>query len=66
VTDLKTRIARGEYQVDSRAVAEEIIAKMRIVSRVHAQLTEGTSVASPKRRFAPTSSWSRTHRRAAF
>jgi hypothetical protein len=38
VTDLKTRIARGEYEIDSREVAGAIIDKLRMVSRARRQL----------------------------
>ena len=51
MTDLKTKIARGEYEIDSCEVAEEILAKMRTVTRVRTQL-EGPSVRRPRRRFA--------------
>ena len=40
MTDLKTKIARGEYEIDSRKVAEEIIAKLRIVDRARRRLDE--------------------------
>jgi hypothetical protein len=38
VDDLKTTIARGEYEVDSSQVADEILAKLAIVGRVRSQL----------------------------
>ncbi len=65
MTDLKTRIARGEYEIDSREVAEEILTKMRTVNRVRAQL-EDQSVRRPSRRFDAFAAWSRDRRRAAI
>jgi hypothetical protein len=38
VSDLKRRIARGEYEIDSAKVAEAIITKMRTVRTVRADL----------------------------
>lgn len=38
MTDLKTKIARGEYEIDSREVAEAIISKLRTVRRVREQI----------------------------
>ncbi|HEX2127773.1 MAG TPA: flagellar biosynthesis anti-sigma factor FlgM [Solirubrobacterales bacterium] len=51
MTDLKTRIARGEYEVDSREVAEAIIGKLRTIDRVRRQLVEPRA-ARPGGRFA--------------
>jgi hypothetical protein len=65
VTDLKTRIARGEYEVDSREVAQEILTKMRITRRVRALLESKRSVRT-SRRFDAASAWSRSRRRAAL
>jgi hypothetical protein len=38
VNELRTSIARGEYEADSRLVAEEIVAKLRLVRRARAAL----------------------------
>ena len=40
MTDLKTKIARGEYEIDSSEVAEAIIAKLRTIDRVRRQMGE--------------------------
>ena len=38
VNDLKTRIARGEYEIDSARVAQAIISKARTIKRVRSQI----------------------------
>ena len=53
MNDLKTRIARGEYEVDSRAVAEAMIAKLRTVSRVRTQI-DNERQPRPSSSFGPS------------
>lgn len=66
MTDLMTTIARGEYEIDSAKVAEEMIAKMRIVNRVRTQLESPRRPARRARDFDRFESWIRDRGRAAL
>ncbi len=61
MTDLKTRIARGEYEIDSREVAGAIIDKLRIVSRVRTHL-DTPRAPRPGGRFDAATATRRTDR----
>ena len=65
MSDLKTKIARGEYEIDSREVAGEIISKMRTVKRVRSKLIERRASRTTGR-SDHVSEWSPDRRRAAF
>ena len=63
MSDLKTKIARGEYEIDSREVAEAILAKLRTVRRVRTHLLK-PQVETGGRQFA--AAWRGERRRATL
>jgi hypothetical protein len=49
VDELRARIARGEYEIDSARIAEALVAKLAVLRRARAQLLAAGDGARPAR-----------------
>ena len=66
MSDLKAKIARGEYEIDASEVAEAIITKLRTVRRVRATLDAAPRRPAARTRLIHAAAHPSRRRRAAW